>query len=825
MKLRGKTVLILITASLLVCFILYQLFNSILLGNFKDMEQAHMTQDITRGIAAVNDELASLDIIVVDWAVWDESYQFMRGNYPHYVETNLYDSVYSSLNLYSLLLINPSGRVAAGGMCDAEGNVSYSIPQSLMKHLQKSGLILSRSEDGMPVKGLLQTKEGPLLFSAHPIIAASSLTDSVGTLFMARRLDETLIKQFKKTTSLELSFLPFTNTSSPPANQIQADIFGLRRNIHLTPLDENHICGDTTLTDIYGQPALIMQITTPRDIYQQGILTRNYLSVALAGMTLFLILLVYVLFGRLILSRFETLNASINTIGRIRYFSIRIPVTGKDEIAALSQNTNQMLSQLELAQQQLTASKQQYQKLFDDALSANYICTSEGKLTLCNPTFLNLLGYNRFEEILHSTCWEIYINPVNKSEFTEILYRQGRIENSERVICNRSGKKITVLENIVGVFDKQNKLTYIQGYMLDISQRKEAEEAIRYLSYHDKLTGLYNRLYFEEKLLRLDHPIYLPLSVIVIDVNGLKLVNDVLGHFKGDELLIQVAAAIKNCCRKEDVACRWGGDEYMVLLPATKASTANQICDRIKTCCENVVIQGLQVSASLGVMTKEHNNQDINEVLRLAEEKMYRNKLLQHTSNRNVVIRSLEKSLQSRSDETELHTQRLIQAVVQMGQYLRLSQSDLDELVLLAALHDIGKIAIPDYILNKPSALTDGEWVIMKKHSESGYRIAQSSPEMASVADTILYHHERWDGKGYPLGLQGRDIPLPSRILAIVDAYDVMTNGRPYKEKISSEMAIAELKRCAGTQFDPELVEAFIASLMNKPSQNCNETA
>ena len=149
-----------------------------------------------------------------------------------------------------------------------------------------------------------------------------------------------------------------------------------------------------------------------------------------------------------------------------------------------------------------------------------------------------------------------------------------------------------------------------------------------------------------------------------------------------------------------------------------------------------------------------------------------------------------------------------------VGKVLELWEDDLNNLDLLARLHDLGKIAIPRHILNKPSSLTPREWKLIEKHPEVGYRIAESSPDLLPIAQAILAHHERWDGTGYPRGLQGDVIPLLSRIIAVVDAYDVMTGGRPYKEPMSLKDAVAELKRCAGSQFDPRVVEAFIRIAM-----------
>lgn len=346
---------------------------------------------------------------------------------------------------------------------------------------------------------------------------------------------------------------------------------------------------------------------------------------------------------------------------------------------------------------------------------------------------------------------------------------------------------------------------------LDITERKQAEAQALFLIYHDHLTGLYNRTYFDKHLKKIDHEDYLPLGVIIGDVNGLKLINDAFGHEAGDTLLKRIAAIIKYSARPGDLIARWGGDEFIILLPNCSEEEVYQVMNNIKReCAQDQGENPVKLSISLGHAIKYDVTDEIREILALGENRMYQQKLMETTSFRNAIIASLKESLRERNFETEKHAQRLKELSWQLGQALGLSENQLNELALLAALHDIGKLGIPDHILLKPGPLTDSEWTIMKRHPEIGYRITSSSPELIHIAEAILAHHERWDGKGYPREIAGEDIPLLARIIAIVDAFDAMTNDRPYKKKISEAAAIKELKRCSGTQFDPKLVKVFL---------------
>ncbi|MGD9605584.1 MAG: HD-GYP domain-containing protein, partial [Bacilli bacterium] len=199
-----------------------------------------------------------------------------------------------------------------------------------------------------------------------------------------------------------------------------------------------------------------------------------------------------------------------------------------------------------------------------------------------------------------------------------------------------------------------------------------------------------------------------------------------------------------------------------------------------------------------------------NYIQKTAEDFMYKRKLLERSSLHSSFISSITATMFEKSQETEEHAERMRILSIKVGKKLGLHQKDLDELALLATLHDIGKVSIDRNILNKPDKLTDLEWVEIKKHPEIGYRITKASPELSSIADYVLSHHERWDGKGYPQGLKGQDIPLLSRIISIVDAYDAMTNTRFYRTTKSVEEALLEIKENAGHQFDPNLAILFV---------------
>jgi diguanylate cyclase (GGDEF)-like protein/PAS domain S-box-containing protein len=348
----------------------------------------------------------------------------------------------------------------------------------------------------------------------------------------------------------------------------------------------------------------------------------------------------------------------------------------------------------------------------------------------------------------------------------------------------------------------------------DITEIRKKEESIKYLSFYDKLTNTYNRAFFDIELQRLNSQRQMPLSLVLGDLNGLKLVNDTFGHVYGDKLIKKIADILKTCFRKEDIIARWGGDEFIILLPKTTYSTTMQIVERVHQKCRENSTKTMHISISTGIITLEKPSEDTDKLIIEAEDRMYRHKLTESQSARSSIISSLGKALEERDYETEEHTKRMERYSLLFGHALNLSDNKIDELSLLATLHDIGKIGIPDKIVLKPGKLTEEEWEIMRKHSEIGYRIALSSPDLVHIAKPILYHHERWDGKGYPSGLTGEKIPISSRVISIIDAYDAMTSDRPYRRALAKEKAVEEIKRCGGSQFDPSLVEVFMNNLI-----------
>ena len=440
----------------------------------------------------------------------------------------------------------------------------------------------------------------------------------------------------------------------------------------------------------------------------------------------------------------------------------------------------------------------------------------DGKYVYVNKEFDSFYNREGIGKSIGKNNFDIHSSEELAHKYTK---EDNEVIKNKQSICvqtilnSNDGKEIHTEAVKVPVIDRNNEAVGVVGLILDITEKKEAEEQLKHVSFTDTLTGLYNRTYFEEKAKELLSEEYLPVGVIMGDANGLKLVNDTLGHSEGDELLKLIAQVLSDVCNEGQLIFRTGGDEYVILITNTTDYECENIIKRIFKQCKNYKHDLIDVSISLGASITDNMNKSIYDALKEAEDKVYRQKLLQKNSFNSSVMYSLQAGLQTKSLETEEHTERVVNHSLVIGERLSLPMSVMDELTIVAKLHDIGKIGISEEILLKAGNLTDEEFEVVKTHTEKGYRIIKASNQLDNIAKGVLTHHERWDGNGYPLRLKGEGIPLISRIVSIADAYDSMTNNNLYKKVFSKDDAIEELQRCSGKQFDPDIVRIFVEYL------------
>lgn len=346
----------------------------------------------------------------------------------------------------------------------------------------------------------------------------------------------------------------------------------------------------------------------------------------------------------------------------------------------------------------------------------------------------------------------------------------------------------------------------------DITEKKQYEAELQYLSMHDSLTGLYNRAYFDNELERLQSGRDFPVAVIAADLDGLKLVNDILGHKEGDRILRACAGLLKESLRSSDILARVGGDEFALILPRTGSEAGKELVKRIHGCIAKYNEKGLTIplSISMGVAVCESGEQSLEETFKMADGAMYKDKLQRSSEARGEIVRALLARLYNREGITMAYNEQVQELCIKLGRQAGMDEGRLANLQLLAQVYDLGKVTIPEEIIGKKGKLGEDEYEIVRQHSEKGYRIAAASPDLAVVADYILRHHENWDGSGYPLGIGGAEIPLESRILAVVNSFCAMTNPRSYAPAMDHGEALRELKRCSGRQYDPGLVEMLV---------------
>ncbi len=438
-----------------------------------------------------------------------------------------------------------------------------------------------------------------------------------------------------------------------------------------------------------------------------------------------------------------------------------------------------------------------------------FIISRDGIFLDCQGSTETLL-YRPKEEFIGKSMFDMIPEHIAKLAMQKIqeALEKGTLQSFEYEINIAGNKEFFELRIMQCFADK------IMAISRRITDEHRHQTQIEYLNFHDQITQLYNRRFFEEELERLDKAKFLPVGIIFADVNGLKLVNDSFGHGEGDRLLIKFAKVLKSTCGETARIARIGGDEFVLLFPNAHENDIEKLVEEISDNCGKETVQSLTLSVSLGWGIKENSSQQLRDVLKLAEDMMYKKKMFEAPSRRGKTIDVIISTLLEKNPREEQHSHRVAALCNELASALNLSNHERMKIKSAGLLHDIGKIGIPEEILNKKGNFTSEEYQIICKHPEIGYRILQSAHDMGEIAEIILAHHERWDGLGYPRGLKAEEIPYIARMIAIADTYDAMTSERSYRAPLTEKKAAREMLKNAGIQFDPDLVYYFVHDVL-----------
>ena len=571
----------------------------------------------------------------------------------------------------------------------------------------------------------------------------------------------------------------------------------------------------------------------PESLFTAGIYRNIRISAGLTIIALLLSIAIYFLLTRRLMHPINDLIASTERFSE-GDLTHRAKIFRNDEIGIVSEAFNRMAQTidelvndleervkertLELAasNQALQENKDQLQLILDSTAEGIYGIDIEGKCTFCNTSCLKMLAYtcpdqligkNMHHQIHHSDRDGNLIS-IEDCQIMKAFLTGSGIHVDDDLFWRADGSSLEV-EYRSYPQSKEGEIVGAVITFMDNTERKRNQEHIRYLSYHDSLTGLYNRMFFEQEQKRMDLSKNLPISIIMGDINGLKLTNDVFGHSAGDRLLKKTAEILKRSCREGDVLARVGGDEFAILLPNTGASEAQKIIQRIKGELGKEQMAAIKCSMALGYDTKISREQDIERTMANAEDKMYEDKTLNREQVNSELIDSIITTLHQRSPREKRHSAAVSKICEDIARAMGLSETQIRNLSEAGFLHDIGKIVLAPDLLNKNTPLSYEERKEMEQHPVVGYRILNLFDNTMNLAEAVLSHHEKWDGSGYPKGLKGEEIPRMARIIAIAESFDAMTHDT-YTPALSKAEARLEIIKQSGIKFDPEVVQVFL---------------
>ncbi len=475
------------------------------------------------------------------------------------------------------------------------------------------------------------------------------------------------------------------------------------------------------------------------------------------------------------------------------------------------------ITQQRALEMQLAEEKQLFETTLFNIADGVITTDEQGIVQFMNPSAELLTGWRSGEAQGQglSTVFKTYAahdRSRQRSPFERVIEeRQTVISVEDTTLVSRDGIQRYVAGKSTPILDSDEHILGIVIIVRDITEERKRQQEILDLSYVDPLTGLFNRRYYDQSRVELDTVGHCPLSLIIVDVNGLKLTNDAFGHDAGDELLQSVASTLKEASPPSSVLCRIGGDEFVLLLPHSADEVAVSIIEDAIGSLANKHVRDVPVSVSFGHATKIDEHTPYESLFKQAEDVMYQSKLRTNLKYKKAMITTILNRLFEHDPHLSDHSEQVGFYSSECAKALGFPRDEVAQMRLAGLYHDIGRIALtPSLLQQSDELLTKGQQIELRRHSEIGYNILSSVADYAFIARAVLHHHERWDGRGYPQALKGNLIPRSSQILGLANAYvDALEAAGA-----TVETAKRTIEGLAGSHFDPELVHLFITEVV-----------
>jgi diguanylate cyclase (GGDEF)-like protein/PAS domain S-box-containing protein len=751
---------------------------------------------------------------VNDWAHWDDTYDFVGGRSSAYIELNLNQSTFENLDLSFLILVNDAGQIFYSLYYSQNTDEFMPFPADFSASMTD---VLAYASQDSDVSFIEKIGDHYYFFAASDVTDSTNAALPNGRLIIGRVIDEDTLLTIESISGTKINALTAIDVVNGPGQNGRSAI--VNATVHES--DETIGIEIVLPNPVHGQRAIRFDLELSRDLYLSSM--RRLLVFTCINTFGFMAIaaLLIVVWGNVLTKPFIRLVSEVGQIDTERDSYARVSESGGKEISSLGKSINHLLGRIESGQKELSDSKKKLEATLTSVGDGVFAVDVEQKIVFMNPVAQRLTGW-QFDEVKHTSINSVFriINEFTKETVPSPIlqvFESGKIVElaNHTLLIAKDGTEIPIEDTAAPIIDETGAVSGCVLVFRDSSERKERQRRFEYLSYHDQLTELYNRRFFEEELRRLDVERNFPLSIIYADVNGLKVINDAFGHESGDQLLTLVADAMKETCRADDIIARIGGDEFVILLPKTDATHAKNIIDRIKKSIGIIHVNGISASVSFGLDTKTELSQNTDDVMNSAERNMYQAKIHDAGNSRSGVIREVFGALTQKHPCEREHSDRVGQICEMIAVAFDLNPADACDLRIAGEFHDIGKVSLDAALLSKTSPLNGTEWIQMKKHPEIGYRLLGTCSEYYAIADIVLAHQERWDGTGYPRGLKGEEINWKSRVIAVAEAFDTMVHLQPYRVALSRTDAVFELQKNAGTQFDAAIVDVFIRKVLD----------